>query len=144
LQKLGFEDAPSKEGKLYVQRSKANGLLICAENLRTGNLDLIALFGKAGKVSSAVPAIWRAIEEKTQKLSSHYVSKAINALAVLVPEQISYMFIEDCVVQEVIDECKSEWEKFVGGTTGFDEVYIIYLDNVLMCEMKSGEMKVSC
>jgi len=141
LLNLGFDKAPVPDGKFYSQRSKDNGKLLYAKNLRTGEFDLVAYFSRMGEVNDFA-TILDSIVEKTGKLNAHYTSKTEHNLAIIVPEQLNYIGVEDEVTQSYADDFKTEYQRqSFSGNKKFDYIYLIFMDNVFEFDTATQTIK---
>lgn len=138
LKKMGFVDLPvSEDNILYRQSSKNNGALLYYKPKNTDDLLLFARIGSLKTISAE--DIKNAVDKKLKKLNSNYCVKPENDLALLVPEQLNYIWGQEYIVSETIETAieqirniykKKEYEHY------FNCLYLIFWDNLFVIDTK--------
>lgn len=143
LGKMGFVDPPvSEDNILYRQSSKNNGALLYYKPKNTDDLLLFARIGSLKKISAE--DIKNAVVKKLKKLNSNYCVKSENDLALLVPEQLNYIWEQEYIVNETLETAidqvrdiykKKEYEHY------FNYLYLIFLDNLFVIDTKEWKFE---
>lgn len=134
LKKMGFVDPPVSENNIfYRQTSKNNGALLYYKPKNTDDLLLFARIGSLKKISAE--DIKNAVDKKLKRLNSNYCVKPENDLALLVTEQLNYIWEQEYIVNETLETAieqvqniykKKEYEHY------FNYLYLIFLDNLFV------------
>lgn len=143
LGKMGFVDPPvSEDNILYRQSSKNNGALLYYKPKNTDDLLLFARISSFKAISAE--DIKNAVDKKLKKLNSNYCVKPENDLALLVPEQLNYIWEQEYIVNETLETAieqvrniyeKKEYEHY------FNYLYLIFLDNLFVIDTKEWKFE---
>ena len=140
---MGFVDPPVSENNIfYRQTSKNNGALLYYKPKNTDDLLLFARIGSLKKISAE--DIKNAVDKKLKKLNSNYCVKPENDLALLVTEQLNYIWEQEYIVNETLETAieqvqniykKKEYEHY------FNYLYLIFLDNLFVIDTKEWKFE---
>ena len=140
LKSLGFLDDPIRilDDQLYEQRSNTHGKLLYFKPKESDELLLLCYFSKMSSESDTLQGIKDAIIDKLQKLNDHYKEHINNVLAIIINEQINYIFCAEDIINSLLDSVLDQMKSIYNNESAksFNIVFLIFMDYIVSIDTK--------